>query len=99
MSVPDEPRDLRGVPTAALLDELARRFRVRFGAITASYHDGRSSERVEVMHRVRRHAEGADRDEHDLADQPTQPREEPDDARAHRTTERGTEAKGCRRSP
>lgn len=51
-----EPRhgSLGRMTTAELLDELGRRFRVRFGRVEVVFHDGRPSPRVTVEYRVLR---------------------------------------------
>ena len=53
-------RDLPG--TASLLEELARRFRLRFGTIEVVFHDGRPSPRVRVEHRLQVSLQEIDRD-------------------------------------
>ena len=46
--------DLSTLPVSELLAELARRFRLRFGRLEVTYHDGKPSPRVTVEHRIQR---------------------------------------------
>ena len=46
--------DLSTLSVSELLGELARRFRLRFGRLEVTYHDGCPSPRVTVEHRIQR---------------------------------------------
>lgn len=51
-----QPADdgMASMSTSALLTEVARRFRVRFGRVEVVFHDGCPSPRVVVEHRLHR---------------------------------------------
>lgn len=50
----DERSMLAAVDTLRLLEEIGRRFRLRFGRIEIVFHDGRPSPKVTVEHRVQK---------------------------------------------